>query len=133
MQLNEECTDELILEEIMEEHCEDLNNGANSFGEFTKTQKQDERVKRTSTTKTKRAAAKKLKESAPNEDQAAAKMDGKGSQTEDKEEGERWSPKSMLTEWGRTDDVVTLGNGDRYYFFKLPHKVCKTLCDVMVM
>ena len=29
----------------------------------------------------------------------------------------------MHTPWGSTDDVVTLVNGDTFYFFKIPHKV----------
>ena len=27
------------------------------------------------------------------------------------------------TGWGLTDDVVTLGNGEQFYYFKIPHKV----------
>lgn len=27
------------------------------------------------------------------------------------------------TAWGLTDDVVTLSNGEQYYYFKLPNKV----------
>lgn len=38
-------------------------------------------------------------------------------------ESEEWRPQRLLTDWGLTDDVVTIGNGERYYFFKIPHKV----------
>ncbi len=36
---------------------------------------------------------------------------------------EPWSPKMVETVWGITQDVVTLPNGNSYYFFKIPHKV----------
>ena len=34
-----------------------------------------------------------------------------------------WRAQRLATEWGTTDDVVTLGNGATHYFFKIPHKV----------
>ena len=38
------------------------------------------------------------------------------------EDNHEWRPQTILTDWGRTDDVVTIGNGEEYYFFKIPHK-----------
>ena len=38
-------------------------------------------------------------------------------------EGEEWKAKNIGTVFGVTDDLVTLGDGKEYYFFKLPHKV----------
>ena len=38
-------------------------------------------------------------------------------------EGEEWKAKNIGTMFGVTDDLVTLGDGKEYYFFKLPHKV----------
>lgn len=32
-------------------------------------------------------------------------------------------PKVVKTAWGTTDDVITLPNKKKYYFFKIPHKV----------
>ena len=37
---------------------------------------------------------------------------------------EEWKARNMKTAFGVTDDMVTLGDGREYYFFKLPHKVC---------
>ena len=34
-----------------------------------------------------------------------------------------WKAVHLVTEWGTTDDIVTLGNGTTCYFFKVPHKV----------
>ena len=34
-----------------------------------------------------------------------------------------WKVVHLATEWGTTDDIVTLGNGTTCYFFKVPHKV----------
>lgn len=38
-------------------------------------------------------------------------------------EEEEWKAKNIGTVFGVTDDLVTLGDGKEYYFFKLPHKV----------
>ena len=46
---------------------------------------------------------------------------------EEEEEGE-WVPQHVYTEFGRTDDIITLGNGEEYYFFKIPHKVILHHC-----
>lgn len=36
---------------------------------------------------------------------------------------EGWHPQVMNTVWGVTNDLITLPNGDIYYYFKIPHKV----------
>lgn len=38
-----------------------------------------------------------------------------------------WRAEHVATEWGTSDDVVTIGNGRSYYYFKIPHKVCVCL------
>lgn len=38
-------------------------------------------------------------------------------------EEEIWEAQKLETQFGTTDDVVTLKNGKTFYFFKLPHKV----------
>ena len=38
-------------------------------------------------------------------------------------EGEEWKARNIDTMSGVSDDLVTLGDGKEYYFFKLPHKV----------
>lgn len=40
----------------------------------------------------------------------------------DAKKGE-WLPCVRETEWGVTDDVITLPNNQTFYFFKIPHKV----------
>ena len=39
---------------------------------------------------------------------------------------EAWRAERVTTEWGTSDDVVTIGNGRSYYYFKIPHKVCES-------
>ena len=45
------------------------------------------------------------------------------------EEGERWVPQRVQTDFGVTDDIITLNNGQNYYFFKLPHKVAVSVAE----
>lgn len=107
--------EELSVEDMMEEHCEEL---------------QDEELLNTSLgnnnssadsaavePKKKTAAAKRTKNK-----KSTLSDEGQGSSEATKEESEKWRPQSILTEWGRTDDIVTIGNGDQYYYFKIPHK-----------
>ncbi len=42
---------------------------------------------------------------------------------EEEEEEDKWVAQRIKTEFGVTDDVITLNNGQTYHFFKLPHKV----------
>ncbi len=44
---------------------------------------------------------------------------------EEEGEEEEWRAQRIKTVFGETDDVVTLGCGQTYYFFKLPHKVAQ--------
>lgn len=107
-----EDTDELSLEDMIEEHCEELqdkemdtglgNNGADSALAV-------EPKKKAATKQTKNKKKSKSEE-------------GQGSPETATKESEEWRPQSVLTEWGRTDDIITIGNGDRYYYFKIPHK-----------
>ena len=45
------------------------------------------------------------------------------SDVEEDPAGIEWKAVQIQTEWGVTDDVITLGNGKSHYFFKIPHKV----------
>lgn len=47
----------------------------------------------------------------------------KGAEEKEGVEEEEWKAKNIGTVFGVTDDLVTLGDGKEYYFFKLPHKV----------
>ena len=47
----------------------------------------------------------------------------KGAEEKEGAEEEEWKAKNIGTVFGVTDDLVTLGDGKEYYFFKLPHKV----------
>lgn len=51
------------------------------------------------------------------------KLKTKGRKKGEEEREESFEVCRVETEFGRTDDIVTLGNGKEYYFFKLPHKV----------
>ncbi len=98
--LNIEDADELSLEDMMEGNCEELQDeevdiGLSDNGKELK----------------KRVATKTKNKSTLNEGREVTKK-----------ESEKWKPQSILTKWGRTDDVVTIGNGDQYYYFKIPHK-----------
>lgn len=46
-----------------------------------------------------------------------------GAEEKERAEEEEWKAKNIGTVFGVTDDLVTLGDGKEYYFFKLPHKV----------
>ena len=48
-----------------------------------------------------------------------------GQSTEEEQAKDRWMPEVVVTPWGLTNDVVTLPNNKKYYFFRLPHKVNK--------
>ena len=45
-----------------------------------------------------------------------------GKDEENKTKG-AWKAENIVTAFGMTDDIVNLKNGQKYYFFKLPHKV----------
>ena len=45
---------------------------------------------------------------------------------------EVWRAERVNTDFGVTDDVVTLRNRQTYFFFKLPHKVVSEWCHVYV-
>ena len=125
MQLYEEGAEEMSVEDIMEEHCEELRDKEidSDGGEFSDMQAHGDdgggstNIKKTAA-KTKSQTKRKLKsiDSIPLE-----KTSSLGDETW--EDNKEWSPQSVMTDWGRTDDVVTIGNGERYYFFKIPHKV----------
>lgn len=34
-----------------------------------------------------------------------------------------WRAHCLATEWGVCNDVINLKNGEKYYYFKMPHKV----------
>ena len=51
-----------------------------------------------------------------------AKIDEPRKSKKEAAKGE-WKAVRLATEWGTTDDIVTLGNGVTCYFFKVPHKV----------
>ena len=100
------------MEDMIEEHCEELqdeevdtslsnSNGADSAAEPKK-----------------KTAAKRTK----NKKSISKSDEGQSSSEVIDKESEKWRPQSILTEWGRTDDIVTIGNGDKYYYFKIPHK-----------
>lgn len=36
---------------------------------------------------------------------------------------DEWTARCLATEWGVCDDVVSLKNGMKFYYFKIPHKV----------
>ena len=77
--------------------------------------------KPTATTKSQTKRKSKSVDAIPSEDSSSLKLNS--GETQEEERIKDWSPQSVLTDWGRTDDVVTIGNGERYYFFKIPHKV----------
>lgn len=122
----------MSLEDIMEEHCEELkdehmildraefsdkptNGGGGVFGS-TKPKKTTAMTKK-SQTKIKLKSADPI----PSEDGSSPGLSS--GETHREENIKDWSPQLVLTDWGRTDDVITIGNGERYYFFKIPHKV----------
>lgn len=105
----------------MEEHYEELKDDElnSDGGEFFE-------VANTRSTKSKKKVTKAKNQTSQNADPLSTRESslpdrvGVGDSKE-------WIPQSLLTDWGRTDDVVTIGNGEQYYFFKIPHKVkvCK--------
>ena len=46
-----------------------------------------------------------------------------GGKDEEKKTKGAWKAENIVTAFGMTDDIVNLKNGQKYYFFKLPHKV----------
>ena len=108
--------DELNVEDMIEEHYEELQDEElldTSLGNNNSADSVTAEPKKKKTSAAKRTKNKK----------STVSDEGQGSSEATKEESEKWRPQSILTEWGRTDDVVTIGNGDRYYYFKIPHKV----------
>ena len=104
-----EDTDELSVEDMIEEHCEELQDEEVDTG-LSNSNGADSAAEPKKKTATKRTKNKKAKSKSDEASEAANK------------ESEEWRPQSILTEWGRTDDIVTIGNGDKYYYFKIPHK-----------
>ena len=100
--------DELSVEDMIEEHCEELQDEDVDIGLG------DNNTDSTVEPEKKAAAKTRNKKSVSDEGQDSSEMA--------KKESKEWKPQSILTEWGRTDDVVTIGNGDQYYYFKIPHK-----------
>ena len=72
---------------------------------------------------------KKAKSSLNEEDQSSPEKSSLSTESEENSNKE-WRPQSVLTDWGLTDDVVTIGNGEKYYFFKIPHKVYNSVATV---
>ena len=91
----------------MEEHYEELQDEEADIGLSDNATDSTKESKKRAATKTKTKKGK----STSNEGQETTKK-----------EIEKWKPESILTEWGRADDIVTIGNGDQYYYFKIPHK-----------
>ena len=113
-----EDADELTVEDIMEEHCDELQDEEVDVG-FSDTVSDLTKETR------KRAKAKSNKRKSKHaSDQGQGSAESMGADLDQKatRESEKWKPRFILTEWGRTDDVVTIGNGEEYYFFKMPHK-----------
>ena len=130
-QPHEEGIDELTLEEIMEEHYEELHDEdvELDIGDFTDIQSEV-----SITTKSKRTAAmqKNEKNSVDEDEDELSHETGMDSTEAPGEDENEWRAQNILTDWGRTDDVVTIGNGEKYYFFKLPHKVRNVECNCMI-
>jgi FKBP-type peptidyl-prolyl cis-trans isomerase len=104
--------DELSVEDMIEEHCEELQD-----------EEVDTGLGNNNNADSAAAEPKKKKEAAKQTKQKKSTVSGEGQGSpEATKESEKWKPQSILTEWGRTDDVVTIGNGDQYYYFKIPHK-----------
>ena len=114
----------------MEEHCEDLKDEEIAIGLSDKNTDLTKEPKRRAAAKPK---TKKKGKSTSNEGQGSPES----AVTDSDLESKKWKPQSIPTDWGRTDDVITIGNGDQYYFFKIPHKVRQfntmQIDDVMMM
>lgn len=107
--------DELSVEDMIEEHCEELQDEELLDTSIGNNNSADSATVDPKKKKTPAAKCTKNKKSTVSDE-------GQSSSEARKEESEKWRPQSILTEWGRTDDVVTIGNGDQYYYFKIPHK-----------
>ncbi len=44
-------------------------------------------------------------------------------QCEEEAAKDNWKARHLATEWGKSDDVISLRNGAKFYYFKIPHKV----------
>ena len=122
IQLLEDATDELTLEELMEEHCEELRDREEN-GELTGAHTPGDMPTEATAARTAKRGRKKSK--SKKKDDQTSPEDGclPNEEREEKGESEEWVPQRVATDWGHTDDVVTIGNSERYYFFKIPHKV----------
>ena len=119
--------DELSVEDMIEEHCEELQDEElldTSLGSNNSVDSATAEPKKTKKT----PAAKRTKNK-----KSTMSDEGQGSSEATKEENEKWRPQSILTEWGRTDDIVTIGNGDQYYYFKIPHKARYDFLSTYIM
>ena len=138
VQLASDSRAELNLEQMMDEYYSLHDNDAPQTGLFPlESSKEEERSKHDSTSPTSNrvrgnvggTAARKQRKKAKETD--GVDLVGAGTiQTRQcrKEEGaegegEEWRARNIDTVFGVSDDLVTLGDGKEYYFFKLPHKV----------
>ena len=140
VQLASDSRAELNLEQMMDEYYSLHDNDTPQTGPFPlESSGEKERSKHDSTSPTSSRVHGNVGGTAARKQRKKAKeMDGmelvragtiqtrqcrKVEGAEGKGEGEEWRARNIDTVFGVSDDLVTLGDGKEYYFFKLPHKV----------